>query len=88
MNVSLTPEFEEFIQERVRSGRYHSASEVVREALRLLEDQDEVRRLRLDEIRKRIAAGLASLDLGKAIPGDEAFDELEAGLSAESRKRL
>jgi antitoxin ParD1/3/4 len=68
------------IQDRVKSGRYHSASEVVREALRLLEDQDEVWNLRLDEMRKRIAAGLDSLDEGRALPGEEVFDELEAGL--------
>jgi antitoxin ParD1/3/4 len=87
MNVSLTPELEDFIQKRVRSGRYHSASEVVREALRLLEDQDEVRRLRLDEMRKRIAAGLASLDRGEAEPGEQVFDELEAGLSSAPAER-
>lgn len=81
MNVSLTPELEDFIQERVKSGRYHSASEVVREALRLLEDRDEVRRLRLDEMRKKIAAGLASLDRGGALPGEKVFDELESDLS-------
>ena len=39
MNVSLTPELERFVQEKVHSGRYTSASEVVREALRLLEEQ-------------------------------------------------
>lgn len=80
MNVSLTPELEDFIQERVKSGRYHSASEVVREALRLLEDRDEVRRLRLDEMRKKIAAGLASLDRGDAEPGEQVFDEMESSL--------
>lgn len=86
MNVSLTPEFERLIQDRVKSGRYHSASEVVREALRLLQDRDEVRKLRLDEMRQRIAAGLASLDEGKAIAGDAAFDELETGLSTGARQ--
>jgi antitoxin ParD1/3/4 len=35
MNVSLTPELEQFVQTKVQSGRYNSASEVVREALRL-----------------------------------------------------
>jgi antitoxin ParD1/3/4 len=78
MNVSLTPELEELIQERVRSGRYHSASEVVREALRLLEDRDEMRRLRLDEMRKKIAAGLASLDRGEGLPGEPFFDQLNS----------
>jgi antitoxin ParD1/3/4 len=80
MNVSLTPELEGFIQERVKSGRYHSASEVVREALRLLEDRDELRRLRLDEMRRKIAKGLASLDRGEREPGEQVFDELESGL--------
>jgi len=86
MNVSLTPELERLIHDRVKSGRYHSASEVVREALRLLEDRDELRRLRLDEMRQRIAAGLASLDEGKAIPGEAVFAELEAGLSSGARQ--
>jgi antitoxin ParD1/3/4 len=40
MNVSLTPELEQLVQEKVKSGRYLSASEVVREALRLLEERD------------------------------------------------
>jgi len=43
MNVSLTPELEEFVNARVESGRCHSASEVVREALRLLEERDQER---------------------------------------------
>ena len=43
MNVSLTPELEAFVARKVESGRYNSASEVVREALRLLEDQDSSR---------------------------------------------
>lgn len=80
MNVSLTPEFERLIHDRVQSGRYHSASEVVREALRLLEERDELRRLRLAEMRNQIAAGLASLDRGEGVSGEEVFDELEAGL--------
>jgi antitoxin ParD1/3/4 len=41
MNVSLTPELEQYIRTKVESGRYLSASEVVREALRLLEQKDE-----------------------------------------------
>ena len=41
MNVSLTPELEELVNEKVRSGLYHTASEVVREALRLLKLRDD-----------------------------------------------
>ena len=76
MNVSLTPELEELIQERVRSGRYTSASEVVREALRLLQDRDELRRLRMDELRFKVAVGLDSLDRGEGVGGDSAIDEI------------
>lgn len=41
MNVSLTPELEALVNEKVRSGLYHTASEVVREALRLLKNRDD-----------------------------------------------
>lgn len=76
VNVSLTPELEALIQERVRSGRYTSASEVVREALRLLEDRDELRRLQLKELRSQVAAGLDSLDRGQTRDGDAVIDDI------------
>lgn len=76
MNVSLTPELEELIHERVRSGRYTSASEVVREALRLLEDRDELRRLRLSELRTKVEAGLDALDRGQVRDGDAVIDAI------------
>jgi putative addiction module CopG family antidote len=47
MNVSLTPELEQYVHSKVKSGRYLSASEVVREALRLLEERDRLREIRL-----------------------------------------
>ncbi len=56
MNVSLTPELEQYIRTKVDSGRYLSASEVVREALRLLEQKEN----RLEELRLEIQKGLAS----------------------------
>ena len=45
MNVSLTPELEELVNLKVRSGLYQTASEVVREALRLLKQKDDEARL-------------------------------------------
>jgi antitoxin ParD1/3/4 len=44
MNVSLTPELEEMVSRKVESGLYTSASEVIREGLRLLKEQDDLRR--------------------------------------------
>lgn len=72
MNVSLTPELEDLIAQKVQSGRYTSASEVIREALRLLEEQDRLRQERLAAVRREIDEGLAQLDRGEAIPGDQA----------------
>ena len=51
MNVSLTPELERLVSRRVASGRYGSASEVVREALRLLEERESFRKARLEQLR-------------------------------------
>ena len=76
MNVSLTPQLEKLVSDRVESGRYNSASEVVREALRLLQDRDEVREVRLQELRKKIAEGFDSLERGDWVDGEEFFERL------------
>lgn len=76
MNVSLTPELERFIDDRVASGQYRSASEVVRESLRLLQEQEEERAAKLAWLRAAIDEGIASLDRGEGIPGEEAFAAL------------
>lgn len=54
MNVNLTPHLEDWVRSKVASGLYNSASEVVRDALRLLEEQDQMRALRLDQLRAEI----------------------------------
>ncbi len=61
MNVSLTKELEKFVHDRVATGRYHSASEVVREGLRLLESREQLREIQLDEVRRRAALGPESM---------------------------
>jgi len=67
MNVSLTPELEKFVSAKVNTGRYNSASEVVREALRLLEENDRVRSLQLREFNEELGARLSALDLGEKV---------------------
>jgi antitoxin ParD1/3/4 len=85
MNVSLTPELEKFVDEKVQSGMYQTASEVVRDALRLLKDRDELQGHRMDELRRDIAVGLKDLDAGKS----KSFDRkaLE-GIKTRGRARL
>ena len=60
MNISLTPRLEEMIREKIASGSYSSASEVVREALRLLELKDQLRSLKVQRLRQDIREGLDS----------------------------
>lgn len=50
MNVSLTPELEKFVNDKVQSGMYYSASEVIRESLRLLQERDELKQRRVEEV--------------------------------------
>ena len=70
MNVSLTPELDKFVAGKVESGRYNSASEVVREALRLLEEHDRARGAQIAAFNQELGARLASLDRGeRAEPG-------------------
>ena len=76
MNVSLTPELEQLVADKVRSGRYTSASEVIREALRLLEEQDQLRQQRLAEINRKIDKGLDQLAKGQSIPADQVLSRL------------
>jgi antitoxin ParD1/3/4 len=60
MNVSLTPELEKWVQSKVESGMYTSASEVIREGLRLLKEQDALKAIRLAELRREIQQGINS----------------------------
>lgn len=70
MNVSLTPELERFVQEKVKSGRYLSASEVIREALRLMEERDKIRELRLAKLQAEINAGTGQIDGEEVLDGE------------------
>jgi len=78
MNVSLTPELEAFVETRVKSGFYTSASEVIREGLRLLAEQDSLKQKRMALLDAEIDKGLASLQAGKLHSGQRAYDELVA----------
>lgn len=78
MNVSLTPRLEELIRRKVESGLYNNASEVVREALRLLEERDNERRLR-----EELAIGLKQIERGETVAWtDELLETLKQEAAA------
>ena len=85
MNVSLTPELEQFIDVKVGSGRYNSASEVVREALRLLEEHDQARSAQIAAFNRELGSRLASLDRGERVDPSAARQRIE-GKSRARRK--
>lgn len=65
MNISLTPILEELVRKKVDSGLYNNASEVIREALRLMEHQDELRNIKLEKLKAEISKGIEQADQGK-----------------------
>jgi len=77
MNVSLTTELEKFVNVKVESGRYNSASEVVREALRLLEEHDQTRAVRLAGFNQELGRRLDTLDRGQHVSAADARARLK-----------
>ncbi|MBL0186721.1 MAG: type II toxin-antitoxin system ParD family antitoxin [Candidatus Obscuribacter sp.] len=73
MNVSLTPELEKLINEKVESGLFNSASEVIRAGLRLLIEQDELKQIRFETLKADLRAGLDQEAKGDIVSGEETF---------------
>lgn len=78
MNISLTPELERFVLNKVSSGMYTSASEVIRESLRLLHTHDDLQSQRIQELNQAIDIGLQQLNDGKKIPAHESYGRMKA----------
>jgi len=86
MDVILTPELEQMVRQKVKSGDFSSPSEVVREALRLMGERERLETWRKEEIRAQIATGLDSLRAGRGEDGETVFDRLEAEIAADERR--
>lgn len=71
MNVSLTVEQEKYVHEKVATGKYASASEVIREGLRLLQEQEEMRLQRMRQVDAEIQRGLDSARSGRVVSGTD-----------------
>lgn len=78
MQVILTAELEHLIQRKLDSGDYASASEVVREALQLLDAYDELLKRRVEDLGRKIDEGIAQLDRGEGIAGEDSRRRLKA----------
>lgn len=77
MNISLTAELEKYVQEKVNSGLYTSASEVIRESLRLMHTYDDLQKQRVDQLNQAIEIGLTQLKSGDKISASESYQRLK-----------
>jgi antitoxin ParD1/3/4 len=85
MNASLTPELKKLGQLKIQPCLYGTASEVIREALRLMDTPDEVHELKKDAFRSTVVAGLASLRAGKALDDEDFLAGIDAELVEHER---
>jgi len=82
-SYSLGQHIEEFVQGQLSSGRYQNASEVLRDALRLMEERER----RLASLDAPIARGLADIEADRVHEGNLVFDELELRYSQMAQER-
>ena len=87
MNISLTPELEQFVQSKVDSGMYYSASEVIREGLRMLQEREMLKQIQIEELRREIQKGIEQADRGEFVNGEEVFENIRAKSRTRRRKK-
>jgi antitoxin ParD1/3/4 len=87
VNVSLTRELEAFCQSRVKSGRYQTTSEVIREALRLLQDHETEREEHLKQLKSKLRRGASQAERAELLDGDEVFEELRKLIKERTSKK-
>jgi antitoxin ParD1/3/4 len=85
MTIELSYELEQLVRSKVAAGRYDSAADVLKDASRLLEEQDRYTALHTQEIRDKIARGYESLRAGKGLDGEAVFEEIEKELDTIER---
>jgi antitoxin ParD1/3/4 len=87
MNVNLGSVFDQFVADLLKTGLYQSQSEILRDGLRLLKEREDLKRLRLVELRKEIAIGSEQADRGEFVDGKEAFAEIRKRSAGRKRAK-
>ena len=87
MEISLTSEHKQFIQEKLKNGKYSCASEVIRDALELFEERDHINQIYLEKLKKEVLIGLEQLDRGEGTDGEEFFKELLEEIATEEQAK-
>ena len=87
MNVHLGSAFDEFVAGLLKSGYYQTQSEVLREGLRLLKEREDLKQMRLAELRKEIAIGIEQADRGEFVEGPEALAKIRERSAQRKRSK-
>jgi len=87
MNVSLTPELEQFVNAKVSSGMYTSASEVIRESLRLLHTYEDLQNQRIKQLNQSTDIGLTQLNTGNKISAKTSYDKLKKKINKIAKEK-
>ena len=90
MNVSLTEELDSFVKSLVEGGEYYSASEVVRDGLRLLKEKEALKQIRLNQLKEMIMEGKRDMEAGRytTISTPEEMDEFMEGIKKRGEAKL
>ena len=88
-NINLTEHLDDFVERQVASGRYSNASEIVRESLRLLEEQQQERKAKLKALRQAAKQGFDEIDQGQGfvLKGKKAIHQFIAEIETEVRTK-
>lgn len=87
MNISLTPELEKYVQNKVSGGMYTSASEVIRESLRIMHSHEDIQQKRIMELNDAIAIGMRQLHSGKKIEGQISRQNMKAKIDRIAKEK-
>lgn len=87
MNVHLGPVFDEFVANLLKSGHYQTQSEILREGLRLLKEREELKEMRLAELRQAVVIGGEQADRGEFVDGPNAFAKIRQRSAARKRSK-
>jgi len=87
MNVSLTPTLEKYVRSKVASGLYESASEVIRDSLRALQERERQGQLFWQGVRDKVREAREDTAAGRVVDGEAAMGAILAELDADERPR-
>jgi len=87
LNISLTPKLKKYIERRVKSGAYSSASELVRQSLMFMEKQEKADAKYWAEVRKKVAEAEKEIADGAGIPGEVAWSEIQKFMDEREHSR-